>query len=311
MSRTARLIALTLGSSLLAPRPAVAQQADHAHDPGTPAHSHASPVVDCTTLATPPWSGLADADRQRFEAAQQAVAGLTTPEAAIAAGFRPALGDIPGMGVHYVNAERGRDGIHVDQPDHLMFAPVNGEQKLVGAAYAFIDVPSTDEPIPFDSDLAHWHDHQQFAPQGMTLHMLHVWFVPSSNGPFAGLNFWLPFHGAGVTPPSACWMSDAELAEQIQRVSFALVPSDNELIAQMRARLGAPADEEVPPAGRQEILDDLDAAAQANNLNQWIDAADRFLASLTPAEQRRSAMLLQLLGSAQMSSEQRESLGIN
>jgi hypothetical protein len=310
MSRIARTIAFTLASSMLAPRAAMAQQADHAHDPGTAAHSHASPVVDCTTLATPPWGGLGEVDRQRFAAAQQAVVGLTTPEAAIAAGFRPALGDIPGMGVHYVNPERGRDGIHVDQPDHLMFAPVDGEQRLVGAAYAFIDVPSTDEPIPFDSDLAHWHDHPQFAPAGMTLHMLHVWFIPSSNGPFAGLNFWLPFHGAGITPPSACWMSDPELADQIQRVSFALVPSDNELIAQMRARLGATAVEEVP-AGRQEILDDLDAAARDNNLNRWVGAADRFLANLTPGEQRRAGMLLQLLGSAQMSSEQRESLGIN
>lgn len=303
-------IAFTLATSLLLPRAALAQHDDHAHDAGTPAHSHASPPVDCTTLATPPWMGLAEADRQRFAAARQAVAHLSTPEAAIAAGFRPALGDIPGMGVHYVNAERGRDGIHVDQPDHLMFAPVDGEQTLVGAAYAFIDVPRTDEPIPFDSDLAHWHDHPQFAPDGMTLHMLHVWFVPSSNGPFAGLNFWLPFHGAGITPPSACWMSDPELAEQIQRVSFALVSPENELIAQMRARLGAAAAEEVP-AGREEILADLDAAARASHLNDWTDAADRFLASLTPAEQRRTAMLLQLLGSAQMSSEQRESLGID
>ena len=310
MSRTGCSIAFTLATWMLAPGAAAAQQDDHAHDAGTPAHSHASPAVDCTTLATPPWTGLGEVDRQRFLAAQQAVAALTTPEAAIAAGFRPALGDIPGMGVHYVNAERGRDGIDVNAPDHLMFAPVNGEQTLVGAAYAFIDVPDTDEPIPFDSDLAHWHDHPQFAPQGQTLHMLHVWFVPSSNGPFAGLNFWLPFHGAGITPPSACWMSDAETAEQVQRVSFALVSPNNELIAQMRARLGAAAEEEVP-AGRQEILHDLDAAARANDLNQWTDAADRFLASLTPSEQRRTAMLLQLLGSAQMSSAEREALGID
>jgi hypothetical protein len=312
MTRTGCLIALTLAGAMLAPRAAIAQHDDHAHDPGTPEHSHASPAVDCTTLATPPWIGLGDADRQRFAAARQAVGHLNTPEAAIAAGFRPALGDIPGMGVHYVHAQRSQDGIHVDQPDHLMFAPVNGEQTLVGAAYAFIDVPDTNEPIPFDSDLAHWHDHPQFAPQGQTLHMLHVWFVPSSNGPFAGLNFWLPFHGAGVTPPSACWMSDSEIAEQIQRVSFALVSPNNELIAEMRARLlgGGGAPEEVP-AGRQEILESLDSAARANNLNQWTAAADRFLASLTPAEQRRTAMLLQLLGSAQMSSAEREALGIN
>jgi hypothetical protein len=324
MARIGSMVALTVAGAMLVPGSLLAQNTGHTREPGAASHSHAGPAVDCTTLASPPWSGLPEVDRDRWAAARQSVMELSTPEAAIAAGFRPALGDIPGMGVHYVHAERSRDGIQVEHPDHLMFAPVDGEETLVGAAYAFIDVPDTDEPIPFDSDLARWHDHPQFAPEGQTLHMLHVWFVPSSNGPFAGLNFWLPFQGAGITPPSTCWMADPEISQQIQQVSFALVPADNVLASRIERRLAAEAEEAQPgdeeearpesleeeiSAERQQILDDLDAAARENNLNAWIDAADRLLADLTPRERRRTAALLQALSAAQMSSAEREGIG--
>ena len=172
----------------------------------------------------PPWAGLPDMDRLKMTALRQEITALSTPELAIAAGFNPALGNIPGMGVHYVHSARGRDGVDINAPDHLMFIEENGRQQLVGAAFAFVDVPDTDEPIPFDSELAKWHDHPQFAQDGQTLHMLHVWFIPSSNGPFAGLNFWLPYRTAGITPPSSCWMADEADALRIQTVSFALVP---------------------------------------------------------------------------------------
>lgn len=309
MARIGSMAAFTLVTATLLPQAALAQTADHPHEAGGAAHDHAIIPVDCTTLASPPWSGLPEVDAERWAAAQQSVAELSTPEAAIAAGFRPALGDIPGMGVHYVHSDRSRDGIHVGQPDHLMFAPVDGEDKLVGAAYAFIDVPDTSEPIPFESDLATWHDHPQFAPDGQTLHMLHVWFVPSSNGPFAGLNFWLPFQGAGVTPPSACWMSDPEISQQIQQVSFALVPADNPLARRIDSAQALDPEEEVS-AERQKILDDLDAAGRESDLNAWIDAADRFMADLTPRERMRTTMLLRALTSAQMSSEERGGVGL-
>jgi len=315
MARSGSITALAVVGAVLAPSAAIAQAPDHQHDAATAAHSHSIVAVDCTTLASPPWTGLAQLDRERWEAAREAVKDLSTPEAAIAAGFRPALGDIPGMGVHYVNAELSRDGIHVEQPDHLMFAPVDGKEQLVGAAYAFIDVPETKEPIPFDSDLAHWHDHPQFAPEGQTLHMLHVWFIDSSNGPFAGLNFWLPFRGAGITPPSSCWMSDPEIAAQIQQVAFALVPADNPLAQRIDGAQAAEDAEAVPEeegsAERRHLLDELDAAARENSLNGWLDAADRFLADLTPREQRRTALLLRALTEAQMSSAERAGNGRN
>ena len=252
-----------------APRSALSQTPDQAH-------SHAGEPVSCTTLASPPWSGLSETDRLQVAALRQTMSKLDTPEAARAAGFNPTLGDIPGMGVHYVHMGRSLDGVRIDAPDHLMFASIDDREQLVGAAYVFIDVPETEVPIPFQSDLARWHDHPQFADQGRTLHMLHVWFVPSSNGPFAGLNFWLPYRTAGIEPPSSCWMADEADADRIRNVSFALVPprwgqAARELFAERQAV-------------RAEMLATLDAAARSVDRDAWVAAADRFLADLTASE---------------------------
>jgi len=280
-------------AAILVPSAVLAQTHDHT------GHSHVGTVVSCTNLAAPPWDGLPDGDRAQVAELQRTLAELSTPEAAMAAGFRPALGDIPGMGVHYVNPARTRDPVQLDAPDHLLFADIDGEQRLVGTAYAFIDVPNTAVLIPFESELASWHDHPQFAPEGRTLHMLHVWFIPSSNGPFAGLNFWLPYRSAGITPPSSCWMADEADAERIQRVSFALAPREWGDDGASRV------DPDVSDA-RREILDDLDAAAQAEDHDAWVAAADRFLADLSPTEVAAVESTLRALTMAQMSSSERD-----
>jgi hypothetical protein len=309
MIRTALAAALMMAAlGLSTPRSAVAQAAGHQHDAGTPEHSHANPVVSCTDLASPPWTGLPEADRQRIAMLQTSLADLSTTEAALAAGFEPLAGEVPGMGVHYVSEERSQNGVRPDEPDHLLFSTVDGEERLVGAAYAFIDVVDADVPNPFDTELAHWHDHPEIAPPGQTLHMLHVWFVPSSNGPFAGLNFWLPFEARGITPPSACWMADPEISALIQNVAFGLTPPGLE-IERMMSRGRAMPEISEPSAGRLEIMADLDVAARDENLNGWLDAAERFMADLSPAEQARSQMLLRMLTNAQMSSADREALG--
>ena len=256
-------------AGIMAPRSALSQTPDQAH-------IHASEPVSCTTLSSPPWSGLSETDRLQVAALRQAMSELDTPEAARAAGFNPALGDIPGMGVHYVHMGRSLDGVWIDAPDHLMFASIDGREQLVGAAYVFIDVPESKVPIPFESDLARWHDHPEFGDESLTLHMLHVWFVPSSNGPFAGLNFWLPYRTAGIEPPSSCWMADEADADRIRNVSFALVPprwgqAARELFAERQAVRG-------------EMLAALDAAARAVDRDAWVAAADRFLADLTASE---------------------------
>ena len=301
MARIMSVVGVTMAvAAIMAPRSALSQTPDHVDAPGQ-AHSHASEPVSCTTLAMPPWSGLPEADRLQVATLQKAMSELNTPEAARAAGFNPALGDIPGMGVHYVNMLRNIDGVKIDAPDHLMFINIDGREQLVGAAFAFIDVPETEEPIPFQSDLARWHDHPQFARDGQTLHMLHVWFVPSSNGPFAGLNFWLPYRTAGIEVPSSCWMADEADADLIRNVSFALVPPREPtaeaaaLFVERRAAQG-------------EMLAALDAAARAVDHDAWVTAADRFLADLTTAERTTVERLLGVLNDAQMSSAEREAI---
>jgi len=256
------------------------------HDDGH-GHAHMGATVSCTDMATPPWAGLPDSDRKQVATLQQDLAAIGTPEAAIAAGFNPVLGDIPGMGVHYINiglAMRGKN-LDVNTPDQLLFS----QNELVGAAYSFTDVPDTQVPLPFDSDLASWHDHPQFARDGETLHMLHVWFVPSSNGPFAGLNFWLPYQTAGIEIPNPCWMHDARDADRIRKVSFALV------------------DQEVE---RTEMLAALDIAASADDRDAWVTAADRYIADLSSREVAQVQGLLGVLGQNQMSSAERDAAGI-
>jgi hypothetical protein len=295
MSLASIAVALAVAGTM-APRAALAQ----AHDADD--HSHVNMAVDCTNLAMPPWNGLPDSDRLQLAAVQQQMSALNTPEAARAAGFNPALGDIPGMGVHYVNMLRNIDGVQIDAPDHLMFSTIDGREQLVGAAYAFLDVPDTKEPIPFDSDLAKWHDHPQFAQDGQTLHMLHIWFVPSSNGPFAGLNFNLPYQTAGVAVPSSCWMADDSDALRIQTVSFALVPP--RAVGPGAAQAAAPRPE------RTEMIAALDVAARAVDHDAWVAAADRFIADLTPAEVARVEGRLGNLNQNQMSSAERDAAGV-
>ena len=300
MSRTTAIFSIILTLAwLMTPQATLSQTPGHA-DQG---HNHAGEAVSCTTLASPPWTGLPNVDREQFAALREAVSGLKTPEAARAAGFNPTLGDIPGMGVHYVNTARSGDGVQRNAPDHLLFVEIGGRERLVGAAYAFIDVPETEMPIPFESDLATWHDHPQFADEGRTLHMLHTWFIPSSNGPFAGLNFWLPYLTAGIALPSSCWMADETDAERIRNVSFALVGPRAWGATSWPGRPARAVPE--PSAERVKLLVALDFAARALDHDGWVEAADNFLADLSESERIRLEITLRTLTQAQMSSAQR------
>ncbi len=294
MSRINSLVGVAIAvAGFMIPLTAFSQ----AHD--ADGHSHTNMAVDCTNLAKPPWDGLPEKDHLQMATLQQQISALNTPEAAKAAGFMPFESSaIPGMGVHYVNAARMQDPIDINAPDHLMFASIDGQDQLVGAAFAFIDMIDADKPILFGSELAKWHDHPGIAGAGRTLHMLHIWFVPSSNGPFAGLNFWLGYQYAGVAVPSSCWMADAADAERIQTVSFALVPP----------REGA--QEQAPRPERTEMIAALDAAARAVDHDAWVAAADRFIADLSETERNTVSDLLGFLNMNQMSSAERDAAGI-
>ena len=308
-------------------------------------HAHMGQTVSCENLASPPWDGLPDKDRSQIADLREELASLGTPEAAKAAGFFPALGDIPGMGVHYVNLGMGLEkNIDPDLPNQLLFSNFEGRDQLVGAAYAFVDVPNTDVELPYDSDLAAWHDHPQFAKDGETLHMLHVWFVDSSNGPFAGLNFWLPYQTAGLEVPNPCWMTDESVADKIRKVSFALTQfsweaDDSALVGRSAAPIEdiqnvadkTGLDQEVveaivtepdgtsgatwsePPAlseARIKLVSALDIAVLEDDATAWAEAADLFLADLSEEEMNRVLSTLGVLGENQMSSAQRDAAGI-
>ena len=238
------------------------------------------------------------------------------------------------MGVHYVNLGMGLEkNIDADLPNQLLFSNIEGRDQLVGAAYAFVDVPNTDVALPYDSDLASWHDHPQFAKDGETLHMLHVWFVASSNGPFAGLNFWLPYQTAGLEVPNPCWMSDEDVADKIRKVSFALTQfsweskgsasvgrSDNTGLEQdvVEAIVTEPdgtsgATWSKSPAlsdARRKLVSALDNAVLEDDADAWAEAADMFLDDLSQEEMNRVLSTLGVLGENQMSSAQRDEAGI-
>ena len=317
----------------------------HGAHGGGHGHAHMGQTVSCENLASPPWDGLPQQDRNQIANLRDELAKLNTPEAAKAAGFFPALGDIPGMGVHYVNLGMGLEKeIDANLPNQLLFSNFDGRDQLVGAAYAFVDVPNTDVALPYDSDLASWHDHPQFAKDGETLHMLHVWFVDSSNGPFAGLNFWLPYQTAGLEVPNPCWMADEDVADRIRKVSFALTQFSWDVGEDSSAgRSAAPTediqnvadktglDQEVVEAivtepdgtsgatwskpaamsdSRKRLVSALDIAVLEDDVAAWAEAADMFLADLNEEEMNIVLGTLGVLGENQMSSAQRDEAGI-
>ncbi len=258
--------ALIVTSLLAGVVPTVAA-AQAGHDHHTHGASHAV-VVSAAALA-------------QIETVRASVADLATTEAARAAGFRPALGLIPTMGTHWVNRQRMRDDAKFDlsRPDHLMFAPVNGKDVLVGVAFAYRDAPDATPPDGFDGDADQWHDHPELAPPGQTLTMLHVWFVPSPDGPFAGHNPWLPYFAVGLEPPDATALADKASSYRVRALALALAETVQPLGGgQLLRRLPAVAAlrAETDP-WRDEIraaIPRLEAAARTGDAATWNAAAD-------------------------------------
>ena len=177
-------------------------------------HEHHAPAV-ATALAL-----------RQVEDVKRIAAAWSTTDNARESGYEPALGWIPMMGTHWVNGPRmlqGRDAVKLDGPSQLMFSPVDGKDTLVGVAYAYYAPAKGGSPPPvlFDGAPA-WHDHPDLAPPGTSLMMLHVWFVASPDGPFAGLNPFLPYWAAGVTPPAPERLRDPAVSERVRKGGLAL-----------------------------------------------------------------------------------------
>ena len=202
---TITLVSLAAAAPLAAPL-----AAQHAGMPGMDMHH---PTTSVTAAA-----------RREIDSVARAAAPLASTSAATAAGFRPVFGWIPTMGVHYVAMNRmvkGEQSTLAD-PSNLMFSRIAGRDSLVGAAFAYM-APANDSVPPrlFDGAPA-WHEHPDLAPPGQRLVMLHVWFVPSPDGPFAGTNPNLPFWAAGLAAPDSSRMHDSAFSLCVRKAGLAL-----------------------------------------------------------------------------------------
>ena len=204
---------------------------------------------------------------------ERAAAPVSSPESAKAAGFETALGWIPMMGTHYVHGPRmleGKKG-NLTQPSQLMFSQVGGKETLVGVAYAYY-APKDDvtPPVIFDGAPA-WHDHPDLAPPGTNMIMLHVWFVESPDGPFAGMNPFLPFWAAGVTPPGLERMRDPAVSELVRKAAVALAevvdPAGHFPLIARRPAVKPVLDER--RAAIRALIPDVEAARRANDQAKW------------------------------------------
>ena len=61
----------------------------HGAHGGGHGHAHMGQAVSCENLASPPWDGLAEQDRNQIADLRDELASLSTPEAAKAAANRP------------------------------------------------------------------------------------------------------------------------------------------------------------------------------------------------------------------------------
>jgi hypothetical protein len=163
--------------------------------------------------------------RDQIAEAKRVVAPFDTPEKARAAGYRPRFGDVPLQGEHYSNPQLVLAGtFDLEHPPILMFAPIDGEEKLIGVAYAY--EVKQDEPIPDGFDgAALWHEHPALSLPGKRLVMTHVWFVPSPNGPFAHDNPTLAFLERGIAYPPDGWLDAATLRKVALTLSLARRPT--------------------------------------------------------------------------------------
>jgi hypothetical protein len=202
-----RSLSFLLAAALVG-RPLVAQMGDM---PGMH-HEHAAPVITAKT-------------KRQIDSVVKAIRPLGAAGAAAAAGFQPAFGWIPTMGEHWVARGLMVNGRQTDlaKPSQLMFSKIAGRDSLVGAAYGYVTaVGDTVRPRLFDAAPA-WHEHRDLAGEGMTLVMLHVWFVPSPDGPFSGTNPNLPFWAVGLAAPDSVRMHrDADFDSRVRRASLAL-----------------------------------------------------------------------------------------
>lgn len=252
---------------LVAPTPAALIAQGHDHMAGMPMHDHAAQPLSATA-------------KKQIDSVAKHAARLATPAAAASAGFRPVFGWIPTMGEHWVDHALMTKDKQLDRgaPANLMFSKIAGKDSLVGAAFAyFASVGDSTPPSLFDGAPA-WHEHPNLAPPGQRLVMLHVWFVPSPDGAFAGTNPNLPFWALGLSAPDSARMrGDTAFSTRVRRASLALaeVADTTSIFPNLEGRPDVRPVLAVRRDSIRAIVAELREAEKAKNAPRWDRALDR------------------------------------
>ncbi len=243
----------------------------------TPLAAQGSAVM--TDMSDMHRSAVSAAALREIDTVELSVRSLGTTSAASAAGFGPVFEWIPTMGVHWVDMARMAKDRQLDlaTPSNLMFSKIAGRDSLIGAAFAYF-TPEADStpPVLFDG-APPWHEHPDLAPPGQRLVMLHVWFVPSPDGPFAGTNPNIPFWAAGLAAPDSARMRDPAFSAMVRRAALALaeVVDTTAIFQNLQTR---PDVQPVLAARRDSVralVPQLAAAQRAKNEAAWERVAER------------------------------------
>ena len=127
------------------------------------------------------------------------------------------------------------------------------------------------------------HVHPELSPPGRELTMLHVWFVPSPDGPFAGHNPWLPYFATGLELPDLSRLTDEADSYRIRALALALAETVSTPFSLDRFQERLPEwfnfpDLETHRDAIREQIPDLDEASRIGDLDGWNAAADRAVA---------------------------------
>jgi hypothetical protein len=163
--------------------------------------------------------------KAQIDSVRRAVARFANPQVAEDSGYQPVFGLVPLQGVHYVRPDLVQRGaFDLTQPPVLMYAPVKGEPKLVGVAFAYENPRAQPVPEGFDGPNDDWHAHDELSRDpNEHIVMVHLWLTDAPGGPFARYNPYLPYMAASLERPSASeLLAQTARGERARRFAFAL-----------------------------------------------------------------------------------------
>jgi hypothetical protein len=107
--------------------------------------------------------------------------------------------------------------------------------------------------------------------------MLHVWFVPSPGGPFAGTNPNLPFWAVGLAAPDSARMRDPVFSARVYRAAMALgeVADSSSVLSNLERRPEVGAAISARRDTVRALIPQLRAAQRSKNRARWDALAEK------------------------------------